>query len=212
MSDILGMLQEVDLLTDGVSLSSLNRAAALKLGDEFEKYVKEKSQEMIESAKVVTKYGNPPLLPSGKVNPWPLDGLWELAAISFITSVHRNRTGNCGHKLLAASSLRTIEGSLRSAAYLRCPFSDDDCRRNWAERWVGKNRIKTKSVAVTAIIRKHTYMIHVCMSTCMYVCMLYYNTLPSRYMLCTFVRRYIHVACSTAGSSTVSTFGKFLGF
>ena len=61
MSDILGMLQEVDLLTDGVSLSSLNRAAALKLGDEFEKYVKEKSQEMIESAKVVTKYGNPPL-------------------------------------------------------------------------------------------------------------------------------------------------------
>ena len=30
MSDILGMLQEVDLLTDGVSLSSLNRAAALK--------------------------------------------------------------------------------------------------------------------------------------------------------------------------------------
>ena len=155
MSDILGMLQEVDLLTDGVSLSSLNRAAALKLGDEFEKYVKEKSQEMIESAKVVTKYGNPPLLPSGKVNPWPLDGLWELAAISFITSVHRNRTGNCGHKLLAASSLRTIEGSLRSAAYLRCPFSDDDCRRNWAERWVGKNRIKTKSVVVTAIIRKH---------------------------------------------------------
>ena len=54
MSDILGMLQEVDLLTDGVNLSSLNRAAALKLGDEFEKYVKEKSQEMIESAKVVT--------------------------------------------------------------------------------------------------------------------------------------------------------------
>ena len=43
MSDILGMLQEVDLLTDGVNLSSLNRAAALKLGDEFEKYVKEKS-------------------------------------------------------------------------------------------------------------------------------------------------------------------------
>ena len=37
MSDILGMLQEVDLLTDGVSLSSLNRAAALKLGDEFER-------------------------------------------------------------------------------------------------------------------------------------------------------------------------------
>ena len=37
MSDILGMLQEVDLLTDGVNLSSLNRAAALKLGDEFER-------------------------------------------------------------------------------------------------------------------------------------------------------------------------------
>ena len=31
MSDILGMLQEVDLLTDGVNLSSLNRAAALNV-------------------------------------------------------------------------------------------------------------------------------------------------------------------------------------
>ena len=155
ITSMLSQLQEVEELTVGIDEGKLFRRACEKVGVKYETFVDMKSAEMITSAEVVTKYGPAPLLPSGKVNPWPKDGLWELSVIVFVTSVHGDGRGYCGNELMSLNAIETVEGQLRAMAYRKCEWTDDTTKRTWAKGWLGRKRVQKMTAVTSALARKH---------------------------------------------------------
>ena len=124
------------------------------VGNAYERYVAENNASLLEMDH--PKYGKAPLNTDGSVNPWPSNGLYLPAAISFVTTKFRNGKGYMGHDKLAASTLKSYEGRLRSAAYHRCQWDDDDVQRVWGKQFGGNKRnVQRATPAVAMLIRRH---------------------------------------------------------